>query len=73
MKRALEADNLGGTGGFGRDCRQWMEQLAVNSTVFLTTSGSSILIFAALLTNIQPGDEIIVPSYTYVATVNAFL
>jgi dTDP-4-amino-4,6-dideoxygalactose transaminase len=53
-------------------CQAWMEQRYGFKKCLLTTSCTDALELAALLLNIQPGDEVIVPSYTFVSTVNAF-
>lgn len=66
-------DSLKGGGQFSRQCIQHMNEEAPASKVYLTTSGTSALEFAAILVDVKSGDEIIVPSYTYVSTINAFL
>ena len=54
-------------------CQKWIAGSATDhSEAYLTTSGTAALEFAAMLADIQPGDEIIMPSYTYVSTMNAF-
>ena len=53
-------------------CEKWVKSLAPQSQIWLTTSGTAALEFAALLADVGPGDEIIMPSYTYVSTMNAF-
>ena len=54
-------------------CQKWIADSATgHSEAYLTTSGTAALEFAAMLADIQPGDEIIMPSYTYVSTMNAF-
>lgn len=56
-------------------CQKWIAESTGstdNSEAYLTTSGTAALEFAAMLADIQPGDEIIMPSYTYVSTMNAF-
>ena len=55
-------------------CQKWIAGSATDhSEAYLTTSGTAALEFAAMLADIQPGDEIIMPSYTYVSTMNAFV
>jgi dTDP-4-amino-4,6-dideoxygalactose transaminase len=73
MQRAIEASHLSGDGMFTRQCQRALEQLLGVPKVFLTTSGTHALELTALLLEIQPGDEIIAPSFTFVSTVNAFV
>lgn len=73
IKDALQNTNLCGNGAFTRRCQQWIESLTGGGKVFLTTSCTSSLEIAAILVDIKPGDEVIVPSYTFVSTVNAFV
>jgi dTDP-4-amino-4,6-dideoxygalactose transaminase len=76
MKYIAEAISLGhiaGDGSFTRRCRDFLQhQLGVTSAL-LTTSCTHALEMAALLLDIGPGDEVIVPSFTFVSTVNAFV
>ncbi|KAI9774986.1 MAG: hypothetical protein M1840_000202 [Geoglossum simile] len=69
----LQAGTLSGLGPYTRRCEQWLEQFMDSGKAFLTTSGTAALEMAAMLADIQAGDEVIVPSYTYVSTVNAFV
>ena len=62
-----------GDGEFTKKCNQWIEKNAGCSKALLTTSCTHALEMAALLCRIQPGDEIIMPSYTFVSTANAFV
>lgn len=64
---------LAGDGPFTKLCHQWLEQWTGCSKVLLTHSCTAALEMAALLMDIQPGDEIIMPSYTFVSTANAFV
>ena len=73
IKEAMKSTNLCGNGQYTRRCQEWMENHFGGGKVFLTTSCTSSLEIAAILVNIQPGDEVIVPSYTFVSTVNAFV
>lgn len=71
---ATETSNLCGNGEFTRRCQEWIERLMNNgSKVFLTTSCTASLELAAILIGIKPGDEVILPSYTFVSSVNAFV
>lgn len=70
--QAIAAHKTAGDGHFTKLCQAWMEQRYGFKKCLLTTSCTDALELAALLLNIQPGDEVIVPSYTFVSTVNAF-
>ncbi|TNV13327.1 dTDP-4-amino-4,6-dideoxygalactose transaminase [Buttiauxella sp. B2] len=73
MQAAMGSGKLCGDGGFTRRCQQWMEHRFSSKKVLLTPSCTASLEMAALLLNIQPGDEVIMPSYTFVSTANAFV
>jgi dTDP-4-amino-4,6-dideoxygalactose transaminase len=62
-----------GDGAFTRKCRQLLEEALGVPKVLLTTSCTDALEMTALLLDIQPGDEVIVPSFTFVSTINAFV
>ncbi|QVW22180.1 dTDP-4-amino-4,6-dideoxygalactose transaminase [Pseudomonas hormoni] len=64
---------LAGDGSFTKRCHQWIEQSTGCNTALLTHSCTAALEMAALLLDIQPGDEVILPSYTFVSTANAFV
>lgn len=64
---------LAGDGPFTKRCHNWLEQNIGCSKALLTHSCTAALEMAALLLDIQPGDEIIMPSYTFVSTANAFV
>jgi dTDP-4-amino-4,6-dideoxygalactose transaminase len=64
---------LAGDGPFTQKCHRWLENRTGCSKALLTHSCTAALEMAALLLNIQPGDEIIMPSYTFVSTANAFV
>lgn len=64
---------LAGDGPFTRLCHGWLQQRADCGKVLLTHSCTAALEMAALLLDIRPGDEIIMPSYTFVSTANAFV
>lgn len=73
--KLLEACRLGalsGDGGFTRLCHKWLEENTGCNKALLTHSCTAALEMSALLLNIEPGDEIIMPSYTFVSTANAF-
>ncbi|WP_312242502.1 dTDP-4-amino-4,6-dideoxygalactose transaminase [Pantoea sp.] len=73
MQSAMGSGKLCGDGGFTRRCQQWMEQRFGSKKVLLTPSCTASLEMAAILIDIQPGDEVIMPSYTFVSTANAFV
>ncbi|MGD8619697.1 MAG: dTDP-4-amino-4,6-dideoxygalactose transaminase [Gammaproteobacteria bacterium] len=62
-----------GDGEYSKNCQRLMQEKFAASQVLLTTSCTSALEMAALLCDIKPGDEVILPSYTFVSTANAFL
>lgn len=64
---------LAGDGPFTKHCHGWIESLTGCAKALLTHSCTAALEMAALLLDIQPGDEIIMPSYTFVSTANAFV
>lgn len=66
-------DILAGDGPFTKRCHQWLETETGSYKALLTHSCTAALEMAALLLDIQPGDEIIMPSYTFVSTANAFV
>ncbi len=73
IQEAIKSWHLSGDGAFTRKCHTFLEsELGVNKAL-LTTSCTHALEMAALLLDIKPGDEIIVPSFTFVSTVNAFV
>jgi dTDP-4-amino-4,6-dideoxygalactose transaminase len=70
---AMRSDKISGDGAYGRKCQQWFEQHLDCAKTLLTPSCTQALEMAALLIEIQPGDEVIMPSYTFVSTANAFV
>lgn len=64
---------LAGDGPFTKRCHQWLEQRTGCAEALLTHSCTAALEMAALLLDIQPGDEVIMPSFTFVSTANAFV
>ena len=73
VKQAIGSHKICGDGGFTKKCSEWMENKFNAKKVLLTTSCSSALEMAALLSDIKPGDEVIMPAYTFVSTANAFV
>lgn len=64
---------LAGDGPFTKKCHSWLEQVTGARKALLTHSCTAALEMAAMLADIQPGDEVIMPSYTFVSTANAFV
>ena len=73
IQEAIEKRKLCGDGMLTRRCSQWMEQTLSVRHALLTTSCTHALEMAAVLTNIGADDEVIMPSYTFVSTANAFV
>lgn len=73
IRDAKERNMLAGDGWFTKQCHQWMESNVGAQKALLTHSCTAALEMAALLIDIQPGDEVIMPSYTFVSTANAFV
>jgi dTDP-4-amino-4,6-dideoxygalactose transaminase len=72
MRQALERGHVSGNGPFTRTAEALLERELGAPRVLLTTSCTHALEMCALLLDVQPGDEVIVPSFTFVSTVNAF-
>lgn len=73
IQQALEAGHISGDGIFTRKCHNFLEHELGVPKALLTTSCTHALEMAALLLDIKPGDEVILPSFTFVSTVNAFV
>ncbi len=73
MLEAVRAHKICGDGAFTKRCSAWLEQRFGAAKILLTTSGSTALDMAAWLCNLRPGDEVILPSYTFSSTANAFV
>jgi len=72
MRTTLQSGRWAGNGPFGQKCRQRLSQLFQGGTVFLTPSCTAALEMAGLVMGIKPGDEVIVPAFTFVSTASAF-
>lgn len=72
IAKVLDNRKLSGDGEFTKKCQAWFEQKFDFHKTLLTTSCTDALEMCAILLNIQPGDEVIMPSYTFVSTANAF-
>ena len=73
IRKAVESGHLAGDGMFTEKCRRWMEKKFGAFRIMLTDSCTAALEMSAILCGIDPGDEVILPSYTFVSTANAFL
>lgn len=73
LKEAMTNQQLSGDGQFTKKCHEWFEKHTGTKKALLTTSCTHALEMAAILFNIEKGDEVIMPSYTFVSTANAFV
>ncbi|WP_152207598.1 dTDP-4-amino-4,6-dideoxygalactose transaminase [Marinobacter changyiensis] len=73
LKEALVSQKLSGDGPFSKKCQAWFQENLPAYKTLITPSCTAALELAALLIDIQPGDEVIMPSYTFVSTANAFV
>lgn len=73
MAEAVASRKICGDGEFTRRCSAWLENRFQARRVLLTTSGTTALDMAALLSGLEPGDEVILPSYTFSSTATAFV
>ncbi len=73
IKKAIDNHKICGDGEFTKKCNEWIEEKTGTPKALLTTSCTHALELAAILLDIQPGDEVIMPSYTFVSTADAFV
>ena len=73
VKTAIENHKICGDGDFTKKCNAWIEKNAQTKKALLTTSCTHATEMAAILCDIKPGDEVIMPSYTFVSTADAFV
>lgn len=73
MRQAVENGHLSGDGPFTKKCHAFLENKLGTKKALLTTSCTHALEMSAILLDIQPGDEVIIPDFTFVSTVNAFV
>lgn len=73
IKQAMESHKICGDGSFTKKCNAWLEEQTGACKVLLTTSCTHALEMAAILCDIKAGDEVIMPSYTFVSTADAFV
>lgn len=72
VKEAINSHKICGDGTFTKLCSEWMEQRFLAKKVLLTTSGTTSLDMSAVLCDLEPGDEVILPSFTFSSTATAF-
>lgn len=73
VRQAIDAHKICGDGQFTKKCNTWLEKRFHAQKVLLTTSGTTALDMAALLCDLKPGDEVILPSFTFSSTATAFV
>lgn len=73
MKNAIEQHKICGDGKYTQKCNKWIEKVTGTKKALLTTSCTHATEMAAILLGIEKGDEVIIPSYTFVSTANAFV
>lgn len=73
ISQAHAKGHLAGDGSFTKQCAAWLEARTGSHRALLTHSCTGALEMAAILADFQPGDEVIMPSYTFVSTANAFV
>ena len=73
LEEAIRSKKICGDGAFTKRCSRWLEEQTGSERVLLTTSCTHATELAAILTDIKPGDELIMPSYTFVSTADAFV
>ncbi len=73
IRQAVEKKKICGDGEFTHKCNEWIEQKTGTAKALLTTSCTHATEMAAILSDIKPGDEVIMPSYTFVSTADAFV
>ena len=73
IRQAVENQKICGDGDFTHKCNEWIEKKTGTGKALLTTSCTHATEMAAILCNIKPGDEVIMPSYTFVSTADAFV
>ena len=73
LEEAIRSKKICGDGAFTKRCSRWLEEQTGSERVLLTTSCTHATELAAILTYIKPGDEVIMPSYTFVSTADAFV
>ena len=73
ISKVFDIGKFSGDGDFTKECSSWLEKNTKSKKVLLTTSCTHALELSAILINIKPGDEVIMPSFTFVSSANAFV
>jgi dTDP-4-amino-4,6-dideoxygalactose transaminase len=73
VSAAMRSDKISGDGQYSKKCHQWFKEQLNCELALLTPSCTQALEMSAILVDIQPGDEVIMPSFTFVSTANAFV
>lgn len=73
IKKAIDCRKISGDGEFTKKCNSKLEEMTGVKRALMTASGTAALEMSAFLADIKPGDEVIMPSYTFVSTANAFV
>jgi dTDP-4-amino-4,6-dideoxygalactose transaminase len=73
IQEAIQAGQTAGNGQFTKRCQKWLEDTTGTHKALLTHSCTAALEMCAILAGIEPGDEVVMPSYTFVSTANAFV
>lgn len=73
IQQAIQNGHLSGNGPFTKNCQAWLAEHIGSKKVLLTQSCTAALEMSAILADVQPGDEVIMPSFTFVSTANAFV
>ncbi len=73
IRQVMESNHFSGDGPFTRRCEEWLARAVGSARVLLTHSGTAALDMAAILADVRPGDEVIMPSFTFSSTANAFV
>lgn len=73
IEEAIAAGQIAGNGRFTKRCQAWLEETTGTRRALLTHSCTAALEMSAILANVGPGDEVVMPSYTFVSTANAFV
>jgi dTDP-4-amino-4,6-dideoxygalactose transaminase len=72
IRQAIDSNRLGGDGAFSKRCEAWLEKTTGSARALMTHSCTAALEMAAIIAGVGPGDEVIMPSFTFVSTANAF-
>jgi dTDP-4-amino-4,6-dideoxygalactose transaminase len=73
IRQAIDSNRLGGDGAFSKRCEAWLENATGSARALLTPSCTAALEMAAILAGVGAGDEVILPSFTFASTANAFV